>query len=103
VLDRPRIAERITRDQAARLSPAIAHGAALVEDPEPTAGPTLDPEDDYLVALARAAGMRLLVIRARASPRDRGSGPADPDAAEARQAHLPSRSMTRAASKPDLS
>jgi uncharacterized protein len=61
VVDRPRIAERITPAQASRLSSAIARGAVHLADPDPTPGITPDPDDDYLVALARAAGARFLV------------------------------------------
>lgn len=61
VLERPRIATRIAPEQAARLASAIAHGAVLLDDPAPTPGLTPDPDDDYLVALARASGARVLV------------------------------------------
>ncbi len=58
---RPRIATRIAPQQAARLASAIAHGAVLLDDPAPIPGLTPDPDDDYLVAVARTSGAQMLV------------------------------------------
>ena len=61
VLDRPRIRERVTPGQASRLIDAIQHAAVVVADPARDEALTPDPDDDYLVALARAARARYLV------------------------------------------
>jgi uncharacterized protein len=61
VLDFPKLAAYIDRDDARQLCDLIAAGSAVVEDPiEPARVRSVDPEDDYLIALA-AATRSLLV------------------------------------------
>lgn len=68
VLLRPRLAGQIDRRGTtpavlveARLVTQLADLAELVDDPEVRPAVTRDPDDDYLVALAEAAGVDALV------------------------------------------
>lgn len=68
VLLRPKLAGQIDRRGAtpavlveARLVTQLADLAELVDDPEVRPAVTRDPDDDYLIALAQAAGVDALV------------------------------------------
>lgn len=61
VLSRPHIARNIAPDTAADLLAAIRQDAILIDDPPPERHVPSDPEDDYLVALALAAGAHAIV------------------------------------------
>jgi uncharacterized protein len=62
LLRRPAIRAYVTDDERAALDAVLSQEATLVDDPAPSE--TLlgsDPGDEYLLALARAAGARALV------------------------------------------
>jgi len=61
VLDRPKFAASIERAQVEGLLTGLMEDGLLVEDPPADPGLTPDPGDDYLVALARAAGAECIV------------------------------------------
>lgn len=61
VLARPKFRAYLTEAEAAAYGAALARQAVVVDDPPAEAGLTPDPGDDYLVALARAAGAEALV------------------------------------------
>lgn len=61
VLARPHISKRVGRADAATFLLRLENAATLVDDPPAATGATADPDDDYLVALARAAGAHALV------------------------------------------
>lgn len=61
VLTRPRMSKRVSRQEAEDFVGALARELEVVIDPPPVAGLTPDPKDDYLVTLARAAGVFALV------------------------------------------
>ena len=62
VLDRPKFRPRLSRDQARAYVRALAEEAELWPDPLPPAvGIAPDPNDDYLILLARSCGARALV------------------------------------------
>ena len=61
VLARPWLQERISSRSVAELLQAVADHALPFDDPTVVARFTPDPGDDYLVALARAAGADALV------------------------------------------
>jgi putative PIN family toxin of toxin-antitoxin system len=61
VLSRPDIHRRITREHAVRVIRALRSGAIEAPDPGEQPSVTRDPKDDYLVALARAAGADFIV------------------------------------------
>jgi putative PIN family toxin of toxin-antitoxin system len=61
VLSRPRFRPFLTVEQAERLVEALRHDAMLVDDPTEREAVSRDPNDDYLVALARAASAHVLV------------------------------------------
>jgi uncharacterized protein len=62
VLAYDRIRSRITPEEAEELVAELRRHAVVVDDPrEVESGLTRDPDDDYLVALARSAGADVLV------------------------------------------
>lgn len=61
VLARPFVAKRTMRQERAEYVARIRAHAQLFADPEPIVGVVRDPKDDYLVALARAAGADAIV------------------------------------------
>ena len=61
VLGYPKIASRVTRQEADELMDLLRRQAQSMEDPEgPPAVTSSDPDDDYLIALAEAA--RVVVV-----------------------------------------
>lgn len=61
VLARPQLARWVTPEQVRARLRALRATAIEVADPEDQPGVTRDPKDDYLVALARAAGASVIV------------------------------------------
>jgi putative PIN family toxin of toxin-antitoxin system len=61
VLRRPKFAKSIPAIQIDALLSALPEDGIAVTDPEAQPGATPDPGDDYLVALARAAGAECIV------------------------------------------
>jgi uncharacterized protein len=61
VLGRPKFRKYVTDEEASAFIEILRREAAIVPDPTPQPGLTPDPGDDYLVALARAAGADYLV------------------------------------------
>lgn len=61
VLGRPRLRRWVSVETATEFIDGLAEDAEIVDDPPPLPGLTPDPEDDYLVALARAAHADYLV------------------------------------------
>jgi PIN domain len=61
VLARARFRRWLSEDEAAAFVASLRCGARVVDDPPPEPGVTPDPDDDYVVALARAAGADYLV------------------------------------------
>jgi len=61
VLHRPKFGRYATVDEVDHYVAVLRGGASIVPDPPPSPGLTRDPADDYLVALARAAGVDYLV------------------------------------------
>ena len=61
VLARPRLRRWVSLAVAAEFVDGLAQDAVLVADPPPQPGLTADPDDDYLIVLARAAGADYLV------------------------------------------
>lgn len=61
VLARPRFRRWVSLNVAAEFIDGIAQDAVIVADPPAQAGLTSGPDDDYLVALARAAQADYLV------------------------------------------
>ena len=61
VLHRPRLASRVDERDARAYVAGIRRAARVFDDPPAEPGLTPDPGDDYLVALARAAGADLIV------------------------------------------
>lgn len=61
VLLRPRLASRVDERDARAYVAGIRRAALVLDDPPTEPGLTPDPGDDYLVALARAAGADLIV------------------------------------------
>jgi uncharacterized protein len=55
VLGRPRFRRWVSLDVAAEFIDGIAQDAVIVADPPAQAGVTADPDDECLIALARAA------------------------------------------------
>ncbi len=61
VLSRPKLRRYVPSEDAERYLELLARNGVFVGDPPLSARLTPDPGDDYLVALARAAGTRYLV------------------------------------------
>lgn len=61
VLARPRFRRWVSTEVATEYIDGLAEDAALVDDPPAQPGLSPDPDDDYLIALARAAGADYLV------------------------------------------
>lgn len=61
MLDRPRFRRWVSTATATEFIDGLAEDAQLLDDPPAQPGLTEDPDDDYLVALARAAGVDYLV------------------------------------------
>lgn len=55
VLLRPHLAARVEPRETRSYLAGLRRGGIVAEDPPPEPGVTPDPDDDYLVALARAA------------------------------------------------
>jgi putative PIN family toxin of toxin-antitoxin system len=53
VLHRPKLSSRVTRNERDEYLARLRVQADVVDDPEGSGGATRDPDDDYLVALAR--------------------------------------------------
>ena len=61
VLLRPKFRRYLSEDEARGYVGRVRSSSTMVPDPAFDPGLTPDPKDDYLVALARAAGAHLLV------------------------------------------
>jgi putative PIN family toxin of toxin-antitoxin system len=61
VLSRERLRRWLSPDEATAFAAVLRAGAIMTPDPPAEPGVTPDPDDDYLVALARATGSDLLV------------------------------------------
>jgi putative PIN family toxin of toxin-antitoxin system len=61
VLARPKLRRWVGVQAAADYLAGLGHDVLLIADPPPIPGLTPDPDDDYLVALARAAAADYLV------------------------------------------
>jgi putative PIN family toxin of toxin-antitoxin system len=61
VLNRDRFRRWVSTPAATEFVDGLAEDAVIVEDPPAQPGLTEDPDDDYLVTLARAAGAEYLV------------------------------------------
>lgn len=61
VLARPKLRRYVMPAEAQRIVASLEAEAFIVPDPDIQPGLTADPRDDYLVALARAAGVTALV------------------------------------------
>jgi putative PIN family toxin of toxin-antitoxin system len=61
VLARPRFRRWVSAEVAAEFIAGLAQDALLLEDPPPRPGLSPDPDDDYLITLARAAEADYLV------------------------------------------
>ena len=61
VLDRPKFRRWVAEIDCLRFVSGLAKSATIVADPPSPAGLSPDPDDDYLIALARTAGADYLV------------------------------------------
>lgn len=61
VLARPRFRRWISTNTAAEFIAGLQESAVIIDDPPEPAALTPDPDDDYLIALARAGGADYLV------------------------------------------
>lgn len=61
VLVRAKFRRWISVDVAGEFVEGLAQDAVIVNDPPPLSGVSPDPDDDYLIALARAAGADCIV------------------------------------------
>lgn len=61
VLARPRFRRWVSPETAAEFTNGLEDAALLIDDPAPQAGASPDPDDDYLIALARASSADYLV------------------------------------------
>lgn len=75
VLGRPKFRRWPTVEEARAFVDALRRGAVVIDDPPSLPGVTPDPRDDYLVALARAAGADRLIS---GDPHLTGLADADP-------------------------
>lgn len=75
VLERPKFRRWMTIDETRGFVEALRVAAVVIHDPPVLAGVTPDPKDDYLVALARAAGADRLIS---GDPHLTGLADADP-------------------------
>lgn len=68
VLARPKLGRWVSAATAAALLAGLGEDAVIVDDPPARPGLTPDPDDDYLIALARAAQADCLVSGDRHLP-----------------------------------
>jgi putative PIN family toxin of toxin-antitoxin system len=61
VLDRPRFRRWVSVATATEFIDGITEDAEIIDDPPAPPGLTADPDDDYLIALARAAQADYLI------------------------------------------
>ncbi len=61
VLAREKFRRWLTEQEAIAFIAALRAQATIVQDPPATPGTTVDPDDDYLIALAHAAGADYLI------------------------------------------
>lgn len=61
VLARPKLRRWISEELASEFIAGLAEDAINLDDPHALPGASPDPDDDYLIALARAAGADYLV------------------------------------------
>ncbi len=61
VLGREKVRRYVRPEEAAAFAVAVRRVGLFLPDPEIEPGATPDPDDDYLVALARAAGAHVIV------------------------------------------
>lgn len=61
VLVRPKFRRYLSEEEALRFVAAVASATELCPDPMVQSGVTPDPDDDYLVSLAQAAGADFLI------------------------------------------
>ncbi len=61
VLARPRFRRWVSEATATEFVDGVADDAVIIDDPPPLAGLSPDPDDDYLIALARSADADYLV------------------------------------------
>lgn len=61
VLDRPRLRKHVTQDEAEEFVAELMKESTFVADPDELERVCRDPDDDYLVALAKAAQADVLV------------------------------------------
>jgi putative PIN family toxin of toxin-antitoxin system len=65
VLGRAKFRRYLSAERARIFAEAVGREGVLVDDPAEVPAVTRDPKDDYLVALARAAGADVIVSGAR--------------------------------------
>ena len=61
VLGRPRLRRWVSTETAAEFIDGLAQDALVIQDPPALPGVSPDPDDDYLIALARATRAEYLV------------------------------------------
>lgn len=61
VLDRPKFRRWVSTATAGEFVDGLADGALVIDDPAPQPGLSPDPDDDYLLTLARAGAADYLV------------------------------------------
>lgn len=61
VLMRPKFRRYVTESEASEFARLVERNSLSVDDPPPSPGATPDPKDDYLAALARSTGARVIV------------------------------------------
>jgi putative PIN family toxin of toxin-antitoxin system len=101
VLSRPKFAASIDRAQVDGLLTGLMEDGVLIEDPPANPGLTPDPGDDYLVALARAAGAQCIVsgdAHPAATRRSRAASPLAEGVHRAREVGL-TRTLRRGTSR----
>jgi putative PIN family toxin of toxin-antitoxin system len=75
VLAREKLRKYVRPEEAAAFAIAVRRVSVFLPDPEIEHGVTPDPDDDYLVALARAAGAHAIVSGDRQLVEFRGLSP----------------------------